>query len=667
MRKKISTNSNGRKDLYTRTRARIRTRIYKYARKNAQASRIKIIPPVSLAAVLVLFIAVGVTLLSAQEISGDSASGSVISNNSGSDIEARNISGSILNPQTGQTEGAEGTEGTDPAPPEGFAEASVAGVTSNQSLRSGSGRAGVENENIPVASLSINSSVGTISGSFLNESGSGSIAESQAASGDLISSLSISSSAKAYSGAILSSDSPVSSDSSVSSVSSVPLVTQLQSGVLPSATHPTFWISSNAAASSEELFDRLNIEAKNSPLRPGATGATEGQAGEELSVTKTVSESGTGYLVTLDFGKSVKPMKVELTLRLSEQVHGLGRVADMITGPDETVVWQGTVEIGRLIMNTDKATYRRGDTAEVSLTLLDEAGSALCGSDIEALLYSPDGTLTERYSTSDGTLETRNCLNRTVGIEPDYEFKVKLAQEGMYELVVTEGKEGKVGKEGKEGKVGKEGKESKEGKVGDSDIAKTALKIQVVSNAEPFSITRKSITRTLGKDETMELDVYANETVVGKISEIVPGDVTISEVSVGGSIERSGDDQKITWEKILQAGTSTTVSYSFKVDSDPASSADFAEVRETRIETFGPAEIEGTEDTGGTEGTDVSKDNLNTSATSVTSVSSGSSLSINSSVGMMSGSILNGSGSSLPSLFSETGMTNSSDEARRIP
>lgn len=92
---------------------------------------------------------------------------------------------------------------------------------------------------------------------------------------------------------------------------------------------------------------------------------------------------------------------------------------------------------GVLAMNPDKTVYKTGETAEISIGVLDDKGQIVCDADVELSITDPSGNVTKR-STKAGSIAVSNkCHVKDIFTEPDYVASYTPAIPGTYELNLT--------------------------------------------------------------------------------------------------------------------------------------------------------------------------------------------------------------------------------------
>jgi murein DD-endopeptidase MepM/ murein hydrolase activator NlpD len=166
---------------------------------------------------------------------------------------------------------------------------------------------------------------------------------------------------------------------------------------------------------------------------------------------------------------------------------------------------------GVLAFNTDQATYALGDTAAISLAVLDETGMMVCDADVTLTILSPTRQKTV-LTTNDGSIQvTSACHFHAFTLEPDYKTTFQTSDEGVYPVTLTA--------------ITKNGTYT----IQDS--------FQVSSDV-PFQIRRQSATRVFPPEwYPMTIDVTAAEDFTGVVTETVPQNFTVTPM--GGALPYS--------------------------------------------------------------------------------------------------------------------------------
>ncbi len=153
---------------------------------------------------------------------------------------------------------------------------------------------------------------------------------------------------------------------------------------------------------------------------------------------------------------------------------------------------------GVLAINTNKATYAPGETADIALAVLDDRGVMVCNADVTLIIQNPKGDPTT-LTTADGSIVINpDCNIHDMTEKPDYEAHYVTGESGQYSLQLT---------------------------------AKTQNGVYSISDAFQvdgkalFDIERVSATRLFpAKAYPMSLKVTARTDFTGSVTETVPDD-----------------------------------------------------------------------------------------------------------------------------------------------
>jgi hypothetical protein len=197
---------------------------------------------------------------------------------------------------------------------------------------------------------------------------------------------------------------------------------------------------------------------------------------------------------------------------------------------------------GVLAMNTDKAVYHPGETAEIDIAVLDEKGEMVCNAEVELTITDPNAQTTS-LSTKEGTISVEpGCRSRELKLTPDYKAQTVLNDLGIYHFklkAITENGEYEI--------------------VGS---------IEVDPNV-PFSIKRTTATRIYPVNiYPVEIQITANQDFAGEITEKVPSGFAISHIEDEGKLRYESIDEQskysyIKWPVSLNKGDAITLGYAY--------------------------------------------------------------------------------------------------------
>lgn len=181
-----------------------------------------------------------------------------------------------------------------------------------------------------------------------------------------------------------------------------------------------------------------------------------------------------------------------------------------ITDPDG-VTHSQEFEWGVLAINTNKSIYTPGDTAVISMAVLDELGNMVCDAHTQLDIIAPDGSKST-LNTWEGSIKvTQACHVRTLTYTPDYmgTYEIKDAV-GTYEMILTA--------------------ETKNGK-------RTITDSFQVKESVPFDVERVTATRIFPINVyDVRFKITANQDFTGKITESVPSSFKVDKPVSGPAL-----------------------------------------------------------------------------------------------------------------------------------
>lgn len=249
------------------------------------------------------------------------------------------------------------------------------------------------------------------------------------------------------------------------------------------------------------------------------------QSGQPVPIETTV-EYGKNNEWTIRFAKDAK-MRIspgKLTLRM--QIH------EGVSTYDDSYDFYWAL----LAVNFNKATYEKGETAEISLGALSDTGNTICDAHLKLFITTPASTTEEVPVSTSGKCDGNNIV--TI---PDYTAKYTPVDEGKYFVrLVRLDDTGNI-------------------------LADVRDAFAVVPHMT-YVIERTGPTRinpTAFYD--MTLRVFAREAYKGKISELIPGDFEIIERG-GGVLEWVDDThagKHLHWDVDMKAGEVYQFTYRF--------------------------------------------------------------------------------------------------------
>ncbi len=182
-------------------------------------------------------------------------------------------------------------------------------------------------------------------------------------------------------------------------------------------------------------------------------------------------------------------------------------------------------------MNTDADTYTVGETAHISLGVLDDAGMPICNADTQLTLIRPDGTSELLAVSVTPECHIMDSTNRVA----DYIASTGFSMVGRYTLRLSADNGSGV-------KVF-------EKTINVTEGAGFRITRDIATRLYPFGTSPASITVTFGEDFS------------GSIIERVPADFDISETDAVVTIQ--GDSKLLTWNVSASAGETKIFNYTY--------------------------------------------------------------------------------------------------------
>jgi hypothetical protein len=174
-----------------------------------------------------------------------------------------------------------------------------------------------------------------------------------------------------------------------------------------------------------------------------------------------------------------------------------GTILNPITG-DETSFSQDFTW-GVLSMNLDQNVYTTGETANLSIGVLDDAGVPVCDAVNTLEIVAPNGNVENVTPINTGKCTEFDANN----VVPDYSYDYVFNQSGVYTFRLTSD-------------------------IGDGAGSKTLEKTVIIDNASPFVVERIMATRLYPVGNSVAtVTISFNEAFSGNITELLPADFTI--------------------------------------------------------------------------------------------------------------------------------------------
>lgn len=285
-------------------------------------------------------------------------------------------------------------------------------------------------------------------------------------------------------------------------------------------------------------------------------------SGKEYNVKfKITKESDTEYvLVGQKPEESLLPGRYQLQVDLSKGISRETKKQDF--------AW------GVVALNTNKSMYTLGETATISIAVLDDKGSMVCDASVVLEITKPNKEI-DILSTKDGTIVVNpGCHKKEMILKPDFEASYKLADLGKYDVKLTA--------------------ETKNGPYSIQDSL-------VVADNIPYEVERTTATRIYPKvNYPVLITIKANQDYKGTITEEVPIKYKINTMTkeyieetlglkMNGSftqnfsLSESENVKIITWKVDLKKGKTYDLAYEYDA---PNRSPDFHILGPLRIGEF---------------------------------------------------------------------------------
>lgn len=255
-----------------------------------------------------------------------------------------------------------------------------------------------------------------------------------------------------------------------------------------------------------------------------------------LSVKTQIDEKTKQVYVTPEVDNQLKPGLYKLNVTIKT-----------VQAKEVTITQDFTW--GVLAVNTNKATYQVGEKVNIGMGVLDDYGDTKCiakgpvqfeTAKVWLTITSPSGKETN-LSTDDGNIiGSKECGPKTVTNTADFQTETTADEVGKYKIHMEA--------------------ENINGKRSMDDY------FAVSATKQPFDIERTSYpTRIYPKKVyPVTITVKANQDYHGPITDIVPENFGISEISDGGRTIKEKDYQKIIWNADWQTGQTHILKYTIE-------------------------------------------------------------------------------------------------------
>lgn len=247
------------------------------------------------------------------------------------------------------------------------------------------------------------------------------------------------------------------------------------------------------------------------------------------------------------------------------------RTSQVIIISEQDFTW------GVLSMNMEKSMYSVGENAYLQMGVLDDKGNTVCDAQLDLLITSPSGIVTNLSTNSNTIIKNPECGPNNIITTPDYWAHFTPTELGDYAMRLT---------------------------ATTANGTKSIIdRLRVVNNAA-FIVKRSGPTRIYpAAPYPMTIRVTSPVDWQGTITETVPESFEITPPLHSipySNIETDGDVKKVSWNISLIAGQEATLGYYFDApdvspefylvgpliftdESHPASAPRFGEAREWQI------------------------------------------------------------------------------------
>lgn len=190
---------------------------------------------------------------------------------------------------------------------------------------------------------------------------------------------------------------------------------------------------------------------------------------------------------------------------------------------------------GVLALNPNKAVYRKDETGNLSIAVLDEEGKMVCDAKVKLRITNYQSKIDEELSTENGKiLVNPECLSKDFTLIPDYETKYKFTEYGQYNLELTA--------------------------ITANGTYTINDQIEVKNNSD-FEVERVSATRIFPENiYPVTVKVKANRDFEGTVEEQVPVDFLIK---TDGEVVIENNVKYIRWQTNLKRGKTAVFEYTY--------------------------------------------------------------------------------------------------------
>ena len=219
--------------------------------------------------------------------------------------------------------------------------------------------------------------------------------------------------------------------------------------------------------------------------------------GQAVSVPVTQSQDGTTTDVYLAGSNEITP----------------GTYTIKVTDDTGAVTTQD-FSWGVLALNPDKSMYHPGDTADLSMAVLDDHGNMVCNAQLTLKITNQEDGSTNILSTTNASVSAQivvnpQCQQHDFSLQPDYQAAYQFKNAGTYSLQLTATTQS-----------------------GSHTITDTVP----VTNDIPFDVQRVSATRVYPPNTyPMTINIKANRDFTGTVTETVPEDFVVTPATMSAT------------------------------------------------------------------------------------------------------------------------------------
>lgn len=167
---------------------------------------------------------------------------------------------------------------------------------------------------------------------------------------------------------------------------------------------------------------------------------------------------------------------------------------------------------GVLAINMDKSIYLPGQTADLSMAVLNDMGNMVCDAKVSLQITNSQLGISDTVSTDNGKIiVNKQCESHNFSLKPDYEANYTVGQAGNYTLTLT---------------------------ATTPNGTYTITDKIIVQDTVSFDVQRISATRIYPPNNyPVQLNITANQDFTGMVTETVPQDFTITSSDTTNSYD----------------------------------------------------------------------------------------------------------------------------------